>query len=829
MNRNISETCLRLYTWLLVSGGAGVIVLACAGLMRESFDWRWLALAVMAAAGGWLASVRFSGRGREVSFSEAFVFLTLMLCGASAAPLVAAIAATSEHYRQAKRRLALAVNVAIICVSFYAATALANLWCGDLRLLSQQKETWFLYALALVLLAFFQALINSLLMLAAVALRAGKADWRATAESGLRALAFNCSGAMTAAVVAWLVAEFGFAAAVFIFPALLVNYLVYRPHLQTAQRQATELQRSTARFRSVFEHAVTGMALVDLKGRWLQVNQPLCRMLGYSAPELLALNFQNVTHQEDLPAVMQQMKLLFEGRTAAVQMKKRLVHKLGYQVWAHWSVSLVRDAEPQSARLIVQLQDLTEHQRDKGQLLHDSFHDTLTGLPNRALFVQHLKMAIERAGQDEISPFAVLMLDPDRFKLINESLGHQIGDQLLTGLARRLEKCLQPGEQVARLGGGTFALLVNNAHDISEATEMAERIRRVLTQPFRLNGQEIFTTVSIGIAHSALGYQQPDDMLRDAETAMSRAKARGASQHEVFEKEMHAKTRDLLKLETDLRRAVEREEFIVHYQPIVTLETGELAGFEALVRWQHPEQGMISPAVFIPAAEETGLIVEIGFQVLREACRQTREWRNMYPASFPLRMSVNLSGKQFLHPDLIGQIERTLRDTRLDPHYLKLEITESVVMDNVEVAIEMLKRIRRLGIDLSIDDFGTGYSSLSYLHRFPLSTLKVDRSFVMRMNQNSENKEIVRTIVTLAKTLKMDVIAEGVETEDQALQLLGLNAKYGQGYYFSRPVPAQAAGELLKNRKQWPLSIPVRVLEGSPELPATMSSTAART
>ncbi len=293
---------------------------------------------------------------------------------------------------------------------------------------------------------------------------------------------------------------------------------------------------------------------------------------------------------------------------------------------------------------------------------------------------------------------------------------------------------------------------------------------------------------------------------------MSRAKSRGAAQHEVFAKEMNANSLGLLQMETDLRRAVERQEFIVHYQPIVTLETGRLRGFEALVRWQHPEQGLVSPAKFIPIAEETGLIVPIGSWVLHEACRQIREWRDRYPDCFPLQMSVNLSGKQFLQPDLIGQIREILDETHLDPSHLKLEITESVVMDNVEVAIEMLRQIRRLGIDLSIDDFGTGYSSLSYLHRFPLNTLKIDRSFVSRMHENNENREIVGTIIMLAKNLGMDVIAEGVETKDQMLRLWEMGGKYGQGYYFSRPVAAAAAGELLASRKQWPLSLPCRVI-----------------
>ncbi len=405
---------------------------------------------------------------------------------------------------------------------------------------------------------------------------------------------------------------------------------------------------------------------------------------------------------------------------------------------------------------------------------------------------------MERGKRYPNRQFAVLFLDFDRFKIINDSLVPAMGDQLLIAIASRLQTCLRPGDTIARLGGDEFTMLLEEMRHYSESLEVAARIQQSLEEPFTLNGNEIFISVSIGIADSSMGYEQPEDMLRDADTAMYRAKARGAKCHEVFDKTMHSQVASRLQMESDMRRAIGREEFFLCYQPIVLLETGRLAGFEALVRWKHPELGLVSPAHFIPLAEETGLILQIGHWVLQEACRQMREWQEIYPASFPLQMSVNLSSKQFTQPNLIEQIRAILNDTKLEARYLKLELTESAVMDNVEAAMKQLAEIRALGIELSIDDFGTGYSSLSYLHRFPLNTLKIDRSFVMSMNEK-ENIEIVRTIIALAGSLGMGVIAEGVETFDQLTQLRNLHCGCGQGYYFSKPVEKDAAELFVKD------------------------------
>lgn len=443
-------------------------------------------------------------------------------------------------------------------------------------------------------------------------------------------------------------------------------------------------------------------------------------------------------------------------------------------------------------RISKALQESKEHFR------HAAFHDALTGLPNRALLADHLKLAIERAKRREDHLFAVLFLDLDRFKNINDSLGHTIGDQLLIAIARRVEGCLRPMDTVARLGGDEFAILLDGLEDFSHAIHVAERVQDELMQPFNLKGHEVYTTASIGIALSTTGYDHPENILRDADIAMYRAKDNGKARYELFDTVMHTRAVALLKLENDLRRAIERQEFRVFYQPIISLQTDQIAGFEALVRWEHPERGFVSPDEFIPLSEETGLIMEIGHFVLRESCRQMREWQKSLQR--PLMLSVNLSGKQFIQPNLIGQIKGILDETDFDPRWLRLEITESVVMENAEAATSMLLQLRELGAHLSIDDFGTGYSSLSYLHRFPVTTLKIDRSFIGRMGEGDENSEIVRTIMTLANNLGMEVVAEGVETEEQLAQLRTLKCEYGQGYLFSRPVNAEAAEMLILDR-----------------------------
>ena len=447
--------------------------------------------------------------------------------------------------------------------------------------------------------------------------------------------------------------------------------------------------------------------------------------------------------------------------------------------------------------------DITAYKQTEEQLLHNAFHDVLTGLPNRALFMERMRYVVERAKRYKDYLFAILFLDLDRFKIVNDSLGHMIGDRLLIEIARRLETCLRSGDTVARLGGDEFAILLESIRDVGDATNVAKRIHKALVPPFNLGGHEVFTTFSIGIALSSMGYDHPETLLRDADTAMYRAKAVGRGCHAVFDTVMHTQAVALLQLENDLRRAIERQEFRILYQPIIALDTGRIAGFEALVRWQHPEQGLLSPGAFIPTAEETRLILPIGQWALQQACQQMSHWQKQFAAYPPLTISVNLSGKQLSQPDLIEQIDQTLEDTGLETGSLKLEITESMLMDNAESARVLLGQLRARNIQLSIDDFGTGYSSLSYLRRFPLNTLKIDRSFISKMGIDDENAEIVRTIVTLAHNLGIYVTAEGVETEAQLVQLWALQCEYAQGYFFSRPLDSKAAEALLTAAPQW--------------------------
>ena len=436
------------------------------------------------------------------------------------------------------------------------------------------------------------------------------------------------------------------------------------------------------------------------------------------------------------------------------------------------------------------LEETKEHFR------HAAFHDSLTGLPNRGMFTELLKAEIESAKQSPDYLFAVLFLDLDRFKNINDSLGHTHGDLLLVAFAERLERTLRPFDTLARFGGDEFAILISGMSDTTDAVRVAQRIQDELSQPFVLHKNSAFATSSIGIALSSSGYDKPEDILRDADTAMYRAKENGKARYEVFDHGMHARAVSRLQLESDLRQAVENKEFCVFYQPIVSLQTGRLAGFEALVRWNHPRRGLVSPADFIPVAEETGLIVPIGEWVLGEACAKVREWQTASPTHRSLSLSVNLSGRQVAQPDLLERIKEALAASKLSPHCLKLEITESVVMENAEAATVMFRQLRSLGVQLSIDDFGTGYSSLSYLHRFPLNYLKIDRSFVSRLTTENDNA-IVRTISTLARNLGMEVIAEGIETDDQYQQLRTLGCEYGQGYLFSPPVNVEAVLHLL--------------------------------
>jgi len=446
------------------------------------------------------------------------------------------------------------------------------------------------------------------------------------------------------------------------------------------------------------------------------------------------------------------------------------------------------------------------------RMLHDALHDDLTGLPNRTLMTNRLQWALNRhykrlplpKTQVDETSMALLFLGLDNFKTLNDSLGHRIADELLVEIAQRIRCCLRSRDQLARVGGDEFAVLLNPVRDADEVAHIADLLQKQVKVPFELNGQKIVTTASVGIVLDQLNQAaHPEDLLRDAHTAMNQAKAAGKARYQVFRAGMREQAMTRLQLESDLRGAIERQEFELHYQPVITLESGQIAGFEALLRWHHPQRGFVHPVEFIPVAEETDLIIPIGLWVTREACRQLKAWQEMFVMEPPLIVSVNLSGRQFAQADLIEQMEKILEETGLDGRTLKLEITESIAMTDVEATIDLLLRFKALDLQLSIDDFGTGYSSLSYLHRFPTDTIKVDRSFVSRMGDESEDAHIVQTIVMLGHNLNMSIVAEGVETAEQLAQLRSLKCEYAQGYFFSRPVASSKAEELLKENPRW--------------------------
>jgi diguanylate cyclase (GGDEF)-like protein len=445
-----------------------------------------------------------------------------------------------------------------------------------------------------------------------------------------------------------------------------------------------------------------------------------------------------------------------------------------------------------------------DRQRAEAQLAHNAFHDTLTGLPNRALFLDRAQRCLHQMERRGGYLFAVLAVDLDGFQAINASFGQVAGDAVLIEIGERLVQKVRSGDTVARLGGDEFALLLDDVKDMRNALRVAERLQAELAKPFLVDGREVLTSASVGIAASTSTYKRSADALRDADTAMARAKKLGPGQVAVFDIRMHTQAVTRLKLETDLRRAADRHEFLLYYQPVVSLQSGHIAGFEALLRWQHPQRGLIVPGECLPVAEEIGLLIPIGQWVLQNAAKQLRAWQVEFPVAPPLSMSVNLSCKQFLQSgELLTIVDETLKATGLDPCSLALEVTETVMMENAEAALATLAQLKDRQLRISIDDFGTGYSSLSYLQRLPIDNLKIDQSFVAQMKSAGESLEIVRSIITLAHSLGKQVIAEGVETGEQLALLRSLGCEYGQGYFFSKPLETDAVGKLLADARTW--------------------------
>jgi diguanylate cyclase (GGDEF)-like protein/PAS domain S-box-containing protein len=550
------------------------------------------------------------------------------------------------------------------------------------------------------------------------------------------------------------------------------------------------LRHSREELDDFFENAAIALHWVGRDGTILRANRAELEMLGYTLEEYLGRNVAEFHADKDVMAHL--LRCLATGETLH-NVEARLRRKDGHTRDVLISSAVRYDAEGRFLHTRCFTRDITELKLAEAQLRHGALHDRLTNLPNRTLFLERVTHALQRCEREPDYGFAVMFLDCDHFKTINDSLGHLAGDKLLVELAHRLEASTRPGDLAARLGGDEFTLFLENVSDVLDAARVAERVQRAMAEPITVEGQELFVTASIGLALSASGYARAEDLLRDADIAMYRAKQQGRARYEVFDPSMRDRAQRRLSLETGLRRAVERQEFTLVYQPVVELATGRLEGFEALLRWAHPERGVLAPAEFIEVAEDTGLIVPIGAWVLHEACRQARAWQLAHPREQPLTISVNLSAQQVTRGSLLDNVSTALRDSGLAARDLRLEVTESVLLDGIEEVTARLERVRTLDVALHMDDFGTGYSSLNYLRRFPLDALKIDRSFVRRLGSRRGDTELVRTIIALAQNLGMGVIAEGVETAAQRDRLVDLGCPLGQGFYFAEPLEPAAA------------------------------------
>ncbi|HEV2906929.1 MAG TPA: EAL domain-containing protein [Actinomycetota bacterium] len=564
----------------------------------------------------------------------------------------------------------------------------------------------------------------------------------------------------------------------------------------TERKRAEEaVKAAEERFHSAFDHAPIGMNLLDLEGRFVQVNRAFSAMIGYEQEELLGKTCQSITHPEDLEKDLKDMRRMAAGEIDHYQVEKRFVHSAGHPVWTMASRSLVRERDGQPLHLVSQVQDITQRKQSDLMLTHMALHDSLTGLPNRTLALDRLALALARTERHP-SSVAVLFLDLDRFKVINDSLGHNVGDELLVSVAGRLREAVRPSDTVARIGGDEFVVVCEDITGIEDAARIAQRIADALSSAFELNGDEVLLATSVGIALSGGSDDSPESLLRDADAAMYRAKEAGRNRYEVFDSSMRVEAVERLEMEQALRRALGRSEFRLFYQPVLDVETGTIMGVEALLRWDHPERGLLRPAEFISLAEETGLILPIGRWALQEACRQAQRWREANPDRRPLTVAVNLSARQLAQPDVADMVAEALESTGTDPSQVWLEITESVLTGDTEATVGALRALKALGVRLSVDDFGTGYSSLLYLKRFPVDTLKVDRSFVAGLGTHPDDTAIVAGVVGLAQTLGLTAVAEGVETEEQRAALLALGCDLAQGYLFGHPEPPEELGTL---------------------------------
>ena len=796
----------RRFWWACVVAGFAILgwAIGRAASLEAAAQMQILALAAVAAVVG-LFPVRIPGTKMSVAGGEIFIFLALVLHGPAAAILVCAVEGAIASWRTSRRWTSRIGTPAMVAIAMFACglvfeagrSAIAAAGYGTPALITA------LMAFGMLYFAGNTGLTSTLL-----ALKRGERlrPWRWWNEMGWIGLAYMASGTIAGLLFASF-ERFGLPALAAAAPMIALFLCALHLHFEkrdAEERHVAELAASESRFHGAFTHAAIGMALTDTEGTFTQVNDALCAILHRNAQELIGTNVRALLHEGDVAALQSMLGGLLARRLERIETEIRVVRGDGAEAWIALNVALARDWDIRSMNLIVQAQDITARHRAEAELYQHAYFDSLTGLPNRKRFAEHLGQAIARWQRRRERNFAVMYLDFDRFKVVNDSLGHRAGDQLLGEIARRLVSVLRPTDLVARLGGDEFAVLIEDLEHDRQALELADRIQRCLGETVMLGGIEVSVTASIGITFSSNGYSNAEEVVRDADIAMYQAKMRGKAQYALFDSSLHRIVSGQLKLESQLRHALGEGELFLVYQPIHALDGNRLVGFEALVRWHHPEHGVLEPGAFIPTAEETGIIEPLGRWVMREACRQLRAWEDEHGAS-NMRMSVNVSSLELRLPDFVANVRQCLDETGIEPSQLLVEVTESVMMDGVSNAVPALRALRQMGVAIGIDDFGTGFSSLGYLATLPIDVLKVDKCFIESLDRG-DGGEIAKAIFKLGQALGKEVLAEGVETDAQLGTLRAIGCPYGQGYLFARPLGVREAGDLMRSANWAPAS-----------------------
>jgi diguanylate cyclase (GGDEF)-like protein/PAS domain S-box-containing protein len=803
------------YWWSVVLLGLAAALVSAvelAGLSPQAWWQTAVGMAVAMIAGFFPVRVRRSKN--SFAAGEIFIFLLLLIHGPAAATLAATGEAAVGSWRTSKRWSSRIVSPAMAALAMFPAASLLAL------VLPRSSANAAVLLVATMNFALVYFLLNTLLVSAVPRLKRnerlqwsdlfGVFGWVGITYAGSAAVAtllfltYRQSGVGVLAAMVPLLAMM-LATLHYFFRQQEAAEAVLQAGAEAASREAElaarhvrELEASERRFHSAFTHASIGMALLSFEGRILQANPALRALLGRSDDELVSQRFHDMVHADDRERLKDKLGLVNANEFEGFALELRCLDARGESVWVAAHCSFFSEPGASSPCLILQVQDITARRKAEAGLHHIAFHDSLTGLPNRRRFNDLLGAAVQRAQAQPLEAFAVMFLDFDRFKLINDSLGHSAGDQFLVQVSRRIRECLRPHDVVARLGGDEFAVLVGQLEHERAAVSLAERLMDALRRPFVVGGTELITSASIGITFSALGYTRSDDVLRDADIAMYKAKGAGKARYALFDASLHTEVANRLRLEGELRRAIDEGRLSVAYQPVYELADSRLAGFEALVRWQHGSEGAISPAQFLPIAEEAGLMLRLTDFVMHCACHQLRQWQQVDAAFAELTMNVNVSGFDIAHPAFVARVTRAIVESGLQPRHLCIELTENILMSRLEGALPVLGELRHLGVSLAIDDFGTGYSSLSHLSTLPLDCLKIDRSFVARLETGSKEAAVVRAIVLLGSSLGKAVVAEGIETPAQLEQLREMGCRLGQGFLLARPLTPLDVGALLR-------------------------------